>query len=329
MFNFIKTLWKPEAYHNYNFKKIFFEGWYFKSVSIKHNNKLAIIPGIFKNKVKKKDFAFIQFLNPNKNKSYFIEFSENLFKSEQNKFNLIIENSYFSLNELQIDIKRDNFRAFGHLKFSEVNSWPVTLFSPGAMGWYSFVPFMECYHGILSFNHIVSGKILLNEEIFIFTNDKGYIEKDWGSSFPESYIWMQSNNFDDPSISFTLSVAKIPWLFKSFLGVLGAVYFEGKLIPFTTYNNTKIKKLEQTNDNIKIILENDNYILEISANNIENPGGLLKAPYYEDMLTRVNESMNSDINLILKKKIGKNTKTIIIDKGLHSGLEIVGNIKSL
>ncbi|WP_243392439.1 MULTISPECIES: tocopherol cyclase family protein [unclassified Mesotoga] len=28
------------------------------------------------------------------------------------------------------------------------------------------------------------------------TGGKGYIEKDWGRSLPDAWIWMQSNNFD-------------------------------------------------------------------------------------------------------------------------------------
>ena len=36
-------------------------------------------------------------------------------------------------------------------------SYPGTIFSPGIMGWYSFVPFMECKHGIVSINHDLTG----------------------------------------------------------------------------------------------------------------------------------------------------------------------------
>ena len=47
------------------------------------------------------------------------------------------------------------------------------------MGWYYKVPFMECYHEVVSLNHDLIGEIKVNNRIFSFDNGKGYIEKDW------------------------------------------------------------------------------------------------------------------------------------------------------
>jgi hypothetical protein len=51
------------------------------------------------------------------------------------------------------------------------------------MGPYAFVPFMECYHGILSMDHKINGQLIIHDEIIDFTGGKGYMEKDWGQSF--------------------------------------------------------------------------------------------------------------------------------------------------
>ncbi|QII81181.1 hypothetical protein G7057_00970 [Jeotgalibaca arthritidis] len=40
---------------------------------------------------------------------------------------------------------------------------------------------------------------------------KGYIEKDWGRSFPKNYIWIQSNHFNDNQRSLFFSYAHIPY----------------------------------------------------------------------------------------------------------------------
>ena len=45
------------------------------------------------------------------------------------------------------------------LKFENIIPWPVKLLSPGVMGWYAFIPLMECYHGVLSFNHTIDGYV--------------------------------------------------------------------------------------------------------------------------------------------------------------------------
>jgi len=47
----------------------------------------------------------------------------------------------------------------GSVAFSEQVSWPVTLIWPGVMGWFAWMPFMECYHGVISFDHALKGSL--------------------------------------------------------------------------------------------------------------------------------------------------------------------------
>ena len=42
-----------------------------------------------------------------------------------------------------------------------------------------------------------------------FTNGIGYIEKDWGKSFPNSWIWMQTNHFKYHNASLMASLSSI------------------------------------------------------------------------------------------------------------------------
>ena len=47
---------------------------------------------------------------------------------------------------------------------------------------------MECYHGIISMNHDILGSLKYNDEDISFNKGKGYMEKDWGHSFPKLYL---------------------------------------------------------------------------------------------------------------------------------------------
>jgi hypothetical protein len=78
-----------------------------------------------------------------------------------------------------------------------------------------------------------------------FNNGRGYIEKDWGQSFPEAYVWMQSNHFSSQGISIKASVASIPWIGKSFTGFITGVWVHNRLYRFTTYNQTRLIKLKK------------------------------------------------------------------------------------
>ncbi len=82
---------------------------------------------------------------------------------------------------------------------------------------------MECYHGVLSFDHSLQGKLNLNGKEMDFNGGRGHMEKDWGKNFPAVWVWLQSNHFQNQRACITASVALIPWMGATFKGsiVLG------------------------------------------------------------------------------------------------------------
>ena len=193
------------------------------------------------------------------------------------------------------------------------------------MGPYSFVPFMECYHGIISMNHDIEGSLFQNEKEICFDNGRGYIEKDWGHSFPKAYVWMQSNHFSKSGISFKSSIAIIPWLNSSFIGHIAGVLIDGKLIEFTTYNGTKLNSCDISQENVSIIMQNRLFKLKINA--IREKATTLAAPISGFMDGRIDESMKAQIKVELIDK--KSNKTILDDTGKSAGIEVAGDYKKL
>lgn len=77
---------------------------------------------------------------------------------------------------------------------------------------------MACKHGVISMHHQVNGTLTdASTHILTFKQDHGYIEKDWGHSFPEKYIWSQANHFPKKQTSLIVSVATILLLTASFI----------------------------------------------------------------------------------------------------------------
>ena len=62
----------------------------------------------------------------------------------------------------------------------------------------------------------------------MFYDNMGYIEKDWGTSFPNKYFWLQCNDFATGNASIMISVAEIPFLGTKFTGCICSVYLNGK-----------------------------------------------------------------------------------------------------
>jgi tocopherol cyclase len=196
--------------------------------------------------------------------------------------------------------------------------------TPGIMGWYRFVPFMQCYHGVISLTHSLKGELLVNNELFDFNKGNGYIEKDWGNSMPSAWIWMQSNNFTDSTSSFMLSIADIPWLGKSFTGFLGFFYHNNEIHRFATYRNSKLTLKIDDSNVVKIKIDNrkNSFIIEAISNNT----GLLKAPDKGSMDRRIPESIDALIKITMTDQ---NDHVVFIDSTNIAGLEMVGDFKKL
>lgn len=325
--SFINKIWSPELYHGSNKKGTFFEGWYFKNVSYNGDSIVSIIPGIFKSADKSKEHAFIQFIDGTSNETHYVKFDSDEFSSSDQSFEIKIGNCVFNNREIVIDIRRDDVLAYGHIKMSDLMPWPVKTFSPGAMGWYGFLPTMECNHGVLSMDHKIEGKLIFNDKVFILARGKGYIEKDWGKSFPSSYVWMQSNHFKQKDTSFMASIARIPWMVGSFKGLLMGLLLKGKLYKFATYTGAKLEYLEISDGLVDFRVYDKRHILDVRVK--RSSGGILKAPYEKQMLERVSESLNSEIEIEFSKFKGRKTELIFADTAKYAGLEVTGDISYL
>ncbi|PKL92929.1 MAG: hypothetical protein CVV21_00880 [Candidatus Goldiibacteriota bacterium HGW-Goldbacteria-1] len=326
MINALKRFYTPEMFQGISRKKHYFEGWYYKNVSADSSSAIAVIPGI--SIVDKNDtHSFIQFFNAREKSAYYFRYGADEFKYNKKEFKVNIGKSEFTKQGIKLDIETPEAVIKGELSYSEMTGWPVSLLSPGAMGWYAFVPRMECYHGIMGFDHAIKGKITVNGHEYDMNNGRGYMEKDWGTSMPSSWIWAQSNHFEKPNASVFVSIAKIPWFGKSFTGYLCGFYLDGKVYRFTTYLGAKIIGLKADEHNIHFTIEDNKYFMEVTGKRAD--GAVLAAPSFGGMSTKIKESLQSELKVTFGRKTGKNREVIFEGTGKNAGLEYVGDIGEL
>ena len=316
----LRALFHSEQYHGWGKTKRYFEGWYYKVVNEKEDRAFAFIPGISMDEAGKQQ-AFIQVLDGKKRTAEYHDFDANEFIPATGRFEVEIATNYFSAHKIILDLPS----AKGQLSFKNQVPWPNSWYSPGIMGPFSFVPFMECYHGILSMDHLVEGELVIRGETIDFTRGRGYMEKDWGHSFPSGYIWMQSNHFSQPGISLKASVAKIPWLGSSFIGFIAGVWLGDRLVEFTTYNFTKLRKSFADQEQVELVMENGKHRLEILAH--REAATALASPISGFMDGRIEESMTARIEVRLFDK--KNKKILLEDVGRNGGLEVAGKVEEI
>ena len=226
--------------------KDYFEGWYFKNTN--KENGISFIPGInIEDKVPK---AFIQVIT--NDSSYFVNYDIKDFKFRTKPFCITIGNNTFSKDGIHIDIKDKNLNINGDIQYFDDKNIETSLMNPNIMGPFSYVPFMECNHAIISMQNKANGSLEINNTVINFENDMSYIEKDWGCSFPKNYIWCQGNNFQKSDASFMLSIANVPFKMFNFKGVICVLMTDDKEFKFTTYNNSKIVEYDVNDNSLNI-----------------------------------------------------------------------------
>lgn len=300
-------------------KKHYFEGWYFKHVSRDLHHVYAFIPGI--SLTETEPHAFIQVINGITGKSYYVQYPLNKFKWEKDRLFIRIGDSVFTEELVSLAIQDPLINIFGQLTYTGLTPLPKTILSPGIMGWYSYVPFMECYHGVVSANHNIKGGIVINDISTDFTGGKGYIEKDWGTSFPETWIWMHANSFSQKDVSVFLSIAKIPWLGNFFIGFIAFICINGRFYRFATYNHSVLKKVERKDEQLLVDLENKHLRLHLETET--QLSGELRAPAFGSMTRRIKESIDAVLHVTF---YDRNNKVIFKGSSKRAGLEISGNI---
>ena len=301
-------------------KTSYFEGWYIKCLSDDLLTSIAFIPGV---SLSKDSHAFIQ-INTSGHATEYLKFPLEAFEYKSDHFAAAIGNNFFSDRGVHLDYEKDGMSIHGDLVFEDLHPFPKHFMSPGIMGPFTFVPFMECYHGVVSMRHMVRGVLSINGEEYGFENGIGYIEKDWGRSFPESWVWTQANPFQGSDASFMLSVAMVPWMGMHFTGIAGFLNVDDTLYRFTTYLGAKVQGVELHDWGADIRIKQGKYRLRLHAE-LGGGGGLI-APVKGDMNRQMKESLNSTLHVELKDKKGR---TLFNDTSHIAGLEISGEIENL
>jgi hypothetical protein len=325
----LRNVWRPENFH-YHHRLAGrgtgqFEGWYFKLVDAAGAQPYALIPGVL---LGEDAHAFIQVLDGRAGKAAYHRFPLDAFRAERDTFAVEIARSRFGKEgvSLAVDVEESSVGQAlgGEVRFDAWRPWPVTFRAPGVMGPYGFMPFMECNHGILSLDHGLRGRLVVDGSETSYDGGRGYVEKDWGRRFPSGYVWTQSNHFEEKGVCVTASVARIPWLTGAFRGFLVGLLLGGTLHRFTTYNGARIESLTLSDTHLELRIRSRTHRLKIDSRKAE--GGILHAPYGNGMLERVAETMTSEIELCFSKLSGG---IVYEGRGRHACLETQGDLAAV
>ncbi len=325
--HWLRTTLRPDAYHGHGKRPPFFEGWYFKLVDAAEEQRYAIIPGVFLSHTAAEQHAFVQVLDGATGHATYHRFPFEQFSSARGVLDVRIGPNHFTAGAVHLDLDGEGQTVRGDLRFDGVTPWPVTLASPGIMGWYAWVPFMECYHGVVSLDHTIQGALQVNGRTVDLERGRGYTEKDWGRSFPDAWVWFQSNHFGRPGTCLTASVAIIPWIRRSFPGFIVGLWHEQRLYRWATYTGARTEHLSIGDERVEWVVRDRRFRLEMEATRAQ--GGLLRAPTTAGMSRRIAETLDATVGVQLSALEGGQARPVFAATGRHAGLEADGALARL
>lgn len=320
MFRRLRTTMNPAWYQGVGRERPYFEGWYFKLIDAATQQRYAIIPGLFKSG---DPHAFIQVLDGQTGTAHYHRFAPEMFWAAENRFEVRIGGNRFAADGLTLALDTPEQTLRGDVRLGGLRPWPVTPAAPGIMGWYAWVPTMECYHGVVSLDHALHGVLEMDGRTVDFGGGRGYIEKDWGQSFPQAWVWMQTNHFEQPGVCLTGSIAIIPWRRASFNGFIAGLWVDGRLYRFATYTGAKVADLVVTDDAVEWVLRDKTRRLSILARRgAASKYGLLKGPTTVEMGKRVEETLTATVAVRLSELADGRVREVFAGEGACAGLEV-------
>ncbi|PPK88214.1 tocopherol cyclase-like protein [Neolewinella xylanilytica] len=285
----------PARFQGWGRRRAFFEGWYFKVVIPAEEFAFAFIPGISYD-AEGRGHSFLQVLDGTRATTAYHTYTVHDFRPAADRFSVQVGPHHFATDRLCIDLPDLQL----DLTLTDLHPWPARTLAPGVMGWYGFVPGMQCYHGLVSLHHRLTGTIRHDGRSVDLTTGVGYTEKDWGSGFPDAWIWGQSNHLSGTAApaSLMFSVASIPWLGSSFRGFLCTFLLEGELHTFTTWTKAR-EKVTLTEGARKVTLEFSDRRHHLTIVGHPAPGGNLASPIGGAMTGKINESLRAELEVSL------------------------------
>lgn len=323
MLEALRRIWDPAVYQGGGTRRRYFEGWYFKVVDADLRHVLALIPGVSFSADGASRHAFVQVVPAGGKVRYFRYPVESFAAGPPGDFSVRIGGNLFRREGIDLDLSDGQSRVQGALRFGEWAPWPVTALSPGIMGPFRFAPGMETYHGVLSMDHAVAGSVTLDGERWGFGEGRGYVEKDWGRSFPSSWIWAQSNSFEKDRTSVTVSVARVPWMTGAFVGSIAGLLLDGELHRFATYTGARPTCIETHENEAWFTLSDGREELDVHV--LGSRQLALRAPALGSMDARDAESLCGSVDVVLRVLRGGRAGVVFRGTGVAAGVEVMND----
>ncbi|MEB3227648.1 MAG: tocopherol cyclase family protein [Synechocystis sp.] len=188
-------------------------------------------------------------------------------------------------------------------------------------GWLSFLPLFDPGWQVLLAKGHGTGWIEWQGETIEFTDAIAYAEKNWGTSFPSRWFWIQGNDFaDSPSLSVTAAAGeRLVLNQRETVGLIG-IHWQGRFyefVPWTADLRWQVSRWGQWH----LWATNDNFWVELQGKT-DRPGTWVQTPTAQGLLLNCRDTTQG----MLRLRLGHHYYGLMVDtQTATAGLEVGGN----
>lgn len=188
----------PNAYH-WQGQSPFFEGWYFKVSDSAADKSFLIIYAILNPDSQSPHSCGFMMVGNNSGDTaerIYTVYPVDAVSADHTRFDIAVANNRAWGDQQQLHAQGAIVDAHNTCRW--VIDYTITDQWPRTMGWMSDLPMLQTYWHVGAMHARASGWVEWNGRRWSFDNATGYQEKNWGVEFPDTWFWLQANDFNDP-----------------------------------------------------------------------------------------------------------------------------------
>lgn len=259
-----------------------FEGWYFRVVN--RELSVAVIIGIAK--TIEKQVAFIQVFHTLSQKMERVSYDMAEFQYQDIPFMVTIKKTILKKHYVHIEDK--DLSVVLDLEIDMPKYIKSSTYAPTIMGPFAYFKNMECNHAITNLKSHTTGYMEYQDKRYDIDGTI-YQEKDWGSSFPSKYIWIQSHCCQEKEAMLFLSCATIPLKKVHFTGVIMTLIIDDREYHIASYYGAYIMKTRKIGNHYELYIKQGKYLIKCYLRMGET--FVLDAPKDGQMIRQIEESL--------------------------------------
>ncbi len=191
------------------------------------------------------------------------------------------------------------------------------------MGWLTGSEGLETYWTVGTITAAASGWVEFDGRRFSFENQEGYCDHNWGIVFPQSWIWMQANEFSDPSVALAASGGTVDLEGSEIEAYMIGMLIDGDMVTFRSQDLDAVTS-EAEKGSWHLVGERETERLTIEAHCDPDRMFHLLAPTREGTKARAWESLLGSVDVLFERResASDDWQVVFEDTSGYAGVEI-------